>query len=124
MSRTVLVTTALMACLAFMSIAAAAGDDSGQKIYLDPETGDALNAPPAQADDTGSARRSTTEPGAESSGPKAWTNSQGADMLTLDPDDAPATQAVHCADGSLRMGHTQSSNGRQSRRTLCEGKPE
>jgi hypothetical protein len=87
--------------------AAARAADSEQRIYLDPETGEVLEQPPAADRDEmkdatdGTRARQRRAPAA----PEAWTNDEGAEMLTPNPDAAPSTRAVRCPDGSLRMGH-------------------
>lgn len=106
LALTVLVSGAALFGAATNTAVARAGD-SEQRIYLDPDTGEVLEQPPAAdgdetRDGTDDARaRQRQVPTA----PKAWTNDEGAEMLTPNPDAAPSTRAVRCPDGSLRMGH-------------------
>ena len=93
-------------------------DQPQQKIYLDPQTGEVLEAPSAdrietQSEGQGASQR--TRP-AE---PEAWTNDDGDEMLTPAPDAAPAMRAVRCEDGTLRMGHAESAPSQSEREALC-----
>ncbi|MES1926292.1 hypothetical protein [Salinisphaera sp. T31B1] len=90
--------------------------DTGQTIYLDPDTGDVIDQPPAAGSPAPAARRAAPDQGKG----KAWTNADGADMYTPDQTDAPALEAVHCDDGSLRMGHARATHGQDAREALCE----
>jgi len=100
---------------------AVASDAADQKIFLDPDTGDVMSTPPAAEPDT--ARRRAALPGESSEG-KSWVNDDGADMYSPDPSAAPALKAVHCPDGSLRMGHAKTRPGQGERDALCAGNPQ
>lgn len=104
-----------------MRAASADTDAPQQKVYLDPQTGEVLDTPPAKAQEprrAGAARR-----GAPAQD-EAWTNEEGADMLTPAPGSAPTTQAIRCADGTLRMGHAENEGGATTadsgRGALCD----
>ena len=86
------------------------------KIFIDPETGEIV-APPAEkreAPKPGEAAQKTRAPA-----PKAWTNSEGAQMLTPRFESAPRTRAVRCADGSLHMGHVGHDEASDGTEALC-----
>lgn len=94
-------------------------DEAQQKLYLDPQTGEVVDAPPGHAN--ADAGRSAGGAPAED---EAWTNDEGAEMLTPAPGSAPTTQAVRCKDGTLRMGHTSNKHAaaddESDREALCD----
>lgn len=108
-----------------MRAASADVDEAQQKLYLDPQTGEVVDAPPGHANADGD--RSAGGDAARRSAPaedEAWTNDEGAEMLTPAPGSAPTTQAVRCKDGTLRMGHTSNKHAaaddESDREALCE----
>jgi hypothetical protein len=98
-------------------------DSAQQKLYLDPQTGEVLDAPPAHADDNQPARGKARQRSAPAEA-QAWINDEGTEMLTPAPDAQPDRRAVRCDDGTLRMGHASGEHrakGSDSERdALCE----
>lgn len=86
-----------------------------QDIRLDPQTGEVLDTPAAGSASESQPDDTPAEP-AES---RAWTNDEGTEMLTPAPGAAPATQAVRCADGTLRMGHAEHAPSQSEADALC-----
>lgn len=126
-SVTATVLAALVAGAVLSTVPASAdstdAEPSDQKIYLDPQTGDVLEAPRAEADAKPSSAGTADRRSAPGK-PSVWTNDDGDEMLTPAPDDAPAMQAVRCADGTLRMGHADHAPGEDERHALCAGAPQ
>ncbi|WP_353177149.1 hypothetical protein [Salinisphaera sp. T5B8] len=108
--------TALALTLAASVAATGAVFAAEQKIFIDPETGEIV-APPAE-------KAEGTNPGeagqkASIAAPKAWKNSEGAQMLTPSFESAPMTRAVRCPDGSLHMGHVDHDEASDDTGALC-----
>ena len=87
-----------------------------QKVFIDPETGDIIQPPAEQAEGMPPGEAGQQAGGAE---PKAWKNSEGAQMLTPSFESAPSTRAVRCPDGSLRIGHAAHDAARDDTEALC-----
>ncbi|WP_353218609.1 hypothetical protein [Salinisphaera sp. S4-8] len=108
--------TALALTLAASLAATGTVSAAEQKIFIDPETGEIVK-PPAQ-------KSEGTNPGevgqkARAAAPKAWKNSEGAQMLTPSFESAPMARAVRCPDGSLHMGHVGHDEASDDTEALC-----
>jgi|GEM_PF-3133409 len=91
---------------------------AGQKIMLDPDTGNITDVPSQRAEEQGraSAKADKTSGSAAQqseqagSGYTAWTTRDGTQMVATDSSVASAETVVRCPDGSLRMGHASRSD--------------
>ncbi len=113
LARRLLMIVSMTILLSGVAAGVAAADSGDQKIFLDPDTGDVLSRPPTgepRSQDAGKAVEGTS-----------WVNDEGVDMYTPSEAEAPALQAVHCPDGSLRMGHAKTRAGQDERDALCAG---
>lgn len=91
-----------------MASGCAAAADSGQTIYLDPQTGEVIQHPAPKPPSAQSSQHATTDENGQASGKsngyKRWKTRDGTQMLSVDPSHAPKERVVRCADGSLHMG--------------------
>ncbi|RJS92380.1 hypothetical protein D3260_12110 [Salinisphaera sp. Q1T1-3] len=101
--------------LLMVGCAHAEGQASQQRIYLDPATGDVIDAP---GEAHGSAQRATRTNDGDSPY-KAWQTEDGTKMLSVAPGGGAAETVVHCPDGSLRMGHAGDGSDEADRKALC-----
>lgn len=113
-----------------MASGCATAADSGQTIYLDPQTGKVIQHPAPKPPSAQSSQQATTGDGSHASGSgaskgggyKHWKTPDGTQMLSVDPSHAPKERVVRCPDGSLHMGtvgHGDTQKDNENPEALC-----